>query len=331
LGKSNEGQEQAKMTEQHSETNNFCAESLGIPTQEEWSNEILTPIKTEKNEAWSEGYAEKILKEIDFPELQKVDGNLAYNKLIKKRQRSKSLPDMITPDFVVGDHFIEPNDPVDFYVDIHEVTEGLWGNFNDDKNKFPHGNPIKAMYEAVISNPEKYTSDNPYFLPLTETDCNLTAKLYENIKNKAKGYCNRRDGQTSRFGMVSVMSNKNHHITMVAYQKLILSVFDEMIIPFIMANHTYKEIELIRQIKHKAVSISSKPEIITLAFPFEGNWTFWLIVGTGTFEGHLLLLINQNGMNKLDLKSDVYKWLMKRTSETSNEYQREPFNVFNNS
>jgi hypothetical protein len=44
LGKSNEGQEQAKMTEQHSETNNFCAESLGIPTQEEWSNEILTPI-----------------------------------------------------------------------------------------------------------------------------------------------------------------------------------------------------------------------------------------------------------------------------------------------
>ncbi|EHK9078670.1 hypothetical protein ACTSFT_004596 [Vibrio parahaemolyticus] len=283
--------------------------SLGIPTQEEAFTKMLAPIKTQNNTDWSEAYAAKVLIEIGCPNLQQVDGNPAYDDLIKSHQRRKTLKPMLTPDFVIGNHTISANDPKDFYVDIHEVTEGLWGNFDDNKNKFQSGNPIKAMYEAVQSNPKLYTSENPYRMLTSETNPMLIASLYENIKKKSEKYSTKRGGNVTTFGMVSVMSNQNPQITMVVFQKLLISIFDDMIIPFVQKKHSKEVMEHLLALKRNTCLISGNPELVVLSFPFEGDWTFWFLVGSGPYERHNLLLINQNGLERLDKSSDVYAWL----------------------
>lgn len=88
--------------------------------------------KRENNSTWSENFAEKLLQQLVFPEFHRVDGNPIYVDEIKQRNKSKTLANMLTPDFVVKSEPIEANDPKDFYIDVNEITEGIWGNFDDD-------------------------------------------------------------------------------------------------------------------------------------------------------------------------------------------------------
>ncbi|WP_075988950.1 hypothetical protein [Vibrio fluvialis] len=292
--------------------------SLGVLTQEEAFAKMLSPQKTQNNTDWSEAYAAQALIKIGCPNLQQVDGNPVYNELIRLHQRRKSLKPMLTPDFVFGCHTIEANDPNDFYVDVHEVTEGLWGNFDDQNNKFRSGNPIKAMYEAIQSAPERYTSDRPYRMIVTETNPKLIGSLYENIKKKSEKYCTKRGGDTAAFGMVSVMSNNNPQITMIVFQKLLISIFDDMIVPFVQKNYPKEVQEHLLTLKRNICLVSGNPELSVMAFPFEGNWTFWFLVGYGPYEGHNLLLVNQNGLARLDKSTDVYIWLEHIMNQVSN-------------
>lgn len=280
--------------------------SYGLLTREEAYEKRMSPIKTENNSDWSEGYAKTRLELWGFPELQTVDRNPRYKDQIKLHAKRKSLPHMLTPDFVVGTHKITANDPNDFYLDAHEITEGLWGNFNDNKNKFPDGNPIKAMYEEM--NNTSYTSEKPYRLILNELNTDLRNSLYKSVIDKTSKYSAKRGGNTSKFGMISVMSNKNTSIAMVVYTKLILSIFDDMLIPFA-KSELPSILPTLSSMKQDLVIPTGVGELKSLCMPFDGKWTFWLLIGYGPFKNKDLLIVNSTGLSALDNSCEVKKWL----------------------
>ncbi|EPM4853215.1 hypothetical protein ACTIRA_003764 [Vibrio parahaemolyticus] len=262
--------------------------------------------KRENDNEWSENFALDFLKQLGCPKLQEIQGNPNYKKLIRSRQRSKKLADMVTPEFVVGEHFIEPNDPNDLYVDVHEITEGLWGNFDDAKNKFENGNPYKKMIEAVLNQPEQYTSDNPYTMVMNESESKILESLYRNIKQKANKYSSKR-GKSMNFGLVSVLSNQNQHLSMIPYQKLILSIFNDMLIPAIA--HDPACVEHTKNVRDNLYFISRKAGFVPIVMPFEGDWLFWMIVGSGEYEGDCLCLINSETLNQLNSNTVGYDWI----------------------
>ncbi len=262
--------------------------------------------KRENDNDWSENYALDFLKQLGCPELQEIQGNLKYKKLIRSRQRSKKLQDMVTPEFVVGNHFIEPNDPHDLYVDVHEITEGLWGNFDDAKNKFESGNPYKKMVEAMLNQPSQYTSEQPYTMVMNESEGKILESLYKNIKQKANKYSSKR-GKSMNFGLVSVLSNLNQNVSMIPYQKLILSIFNDMIIPSIA--HDIACVQHARNVRDNLVLISRKAGFVPIVLPFEGDWLFWMIVGSGVYEGDCLCLINITALNQLQNDTVGYDWI----------------------
>lgn len=291
------------------------AKAAGVPTKDEYFARRLSLRKTENNNSWSESIAESYLKKINFPPFHRVDDNPDYKKEIKRRNRSKTLSNMLTPDFVLGELIVESNDPLDFYIDVNEITEGVWGNFNDASNKFTNGNPVKKMLESMRDS-DSYTSDKPYILPVTELDPSLVAGLYKQIKSKSDKYSSKRNG-SSRFGLVSVLSQDNFDLSMLQYQKLLISVFDDMIMPFFRVHFSGENIQRVIKLRHEVISISCQKGFVPILAPFEGPWCFWMILGTGPFNGECLCLINSSTIYALGEEHQVLLWLRKMLSEHS--------------
>ncbi|HCH69416.1 MAG TPA: hypothetical protein DE042_02765 [Colwellia sp.] len=217
------------MSDQIKKSDLELAIECGVPTKEEFLQSQMSQEKKENNSGWSEDYTESLLKSLDFPSFHRIDDNPIYDVEIKRRNRKKHLSPMLTPDFVAGEQPVEANSPEDFYIDVNEITEGVWGNFNNERNKFPNGNPIKQMYQELNDN--EYTSDKPYRLMINEGQADLVQSLYTQIKSKSEKYSTKRNG-SKRFGLVSVLAKDGFHIAQIHYQKLLISIFDDMLIPF---------------------------------------------------------------------------------------------------
>lgn len=279
-----------------------------VPTKEEFFKCKMNQVKKENNSSWSENFTEELLKKLEFPEFHRVDENPIYKLEIKRRNKKNLLEAMLTPDFVTGTEPIKANDPEDFYIDVNEITEGVWGNFNDEKNKFPQGNPIKKMYEEL--NNKNFTSDNPYRLLINESQPELIHSLYKQMISKSKKYSSKRNG-SNRFGLISVLAKENFHIAQIQYQKLIISIFEDMFEPFFSKNSTSDTCEQLRTIKLNFLNPGHKTGFIPITCPFEGNWCFWMIVGTSTYEGDCLFLVNSTVLNSLPVDHPVAIWVKK--------------------
>lgn len=271
--------------------------NCGIPTKEEFFKRQMSQIKVENNSTWSENFTEELLKRLLFPAFHRVDGNPIY----------KGRKAMLTPDFVVGIEPIKVNNPEDFYIDVNEITEGVWGNFNDENNKFPHGNPIKKMYQELNDN--NFTSDNPYRLLINESQPDLVHSLYKQINSKSEKYSSKRNG-SDRFGLISVLAKNKFHIAQIQYLKLIISIFEDLLEPFFLKNSTIDTYEELRTIKLNFLN-PGKTGFIPICCPFEGNWCFWMIVGTLSYEGDYLFLVNSKVLNNLPVDNPVAIWVKK--------------------
>lgn len=272
--------------------------NCGISTKEEFFKRQMNQIKIENNSGWSENYTEELLKELAFPPFHRVDGNPIY-----KRRNA-----MLTPDFVAGIEPIKANNPEDFYIDVNEITEGVWGNFNDENNKFSHGNPIKKMYQELNDN--NFTSDNPYRLLINESQPDLIHSLYKQINSKSEKYSSKRNG-SDRFGLISVLAKNKFHIAQMQYLKLIISIFEDLLEPFFLKNSTIEGCEELRTIKLDFLNPGHKTGFIPICCPFEGNWCFWMIVGTLSYSGDYLFLVNTRVLNSLPVDNPVAIWIKK--------------------
>lgn len=280
----------------------------GIPTKEEFFKRQMDQVKKENNSSWSENFTEELLKKLAFPQFHRVDENPIYIQEIKRRNRKNQLTAMLTPDFVAGAEPIEANDPEDFYIDVNEITEGVWGNFNEEKNKFPQGNPIKKMYQEL--NDKNFTSDSPYRLLINESQPDLIHSLYKQILSKSKKYSSKRNG-SNRFGLISVLAKDGFHIAQVQYQKLIISIFEDMLESFFSKNSTPEVCEELRTIKLNFLNPGHKTGFISITCPFEGDWCFWMIAGTSAYEGDYLFLVNSTVLNSLPVDNPVAIWVKK--------------------
>lgn len=278
----------------------------GIPTKEEFFQRQMSQQKQENNSGKSENFAEKLLKQIAFPEFHHVDGNTIYANEIKRRNKSRTLPKMLTPDFVVGSEPIEANNPTDFYIDVNEITEGVWGNFNDDSNKFPDGNSIKKMYQEL--NEKSYTSEKPYRFLLNESRPDLVHGLYKQLISKSQKYSSKRNGST-RFGLISVLAKDGFHIAQIQYLKLIISIFENMLDPYFFKNSELDICAQLRAIKLSFLNPGEKTGFVPIICPFEGDWCFWIIAGTSVFEGDVLCLVNSTVLNSLANDDPVANWI----------------------
>jgi hypothetical protein len=296
------------MSDQIKKSDLELAIECGVPTKEEFFQSQMSQGKKENNSGWSEDYTESLLKNLDFPSFHRIDDNPIYDAEIKQRNRKKQLAPMLTPDFVVGEQPVEANSPKDFYIDVNEITEGVWGNFNDEKNKFPNGNPIKQMYQELNDN--KYTSDKPYRLMLNEGQADIVQSLYTQIKSKSEKYSKKRN-DSKRFGLVSVLAKDGFHIAQIHYQKLLISIFDDMLIPFFKGQSTESACEQLRDIKLTLLNPGKKAGFVPIVSPFDGNWCFWIIAGTTAYEGDCLCLINSNVLSTLPQDDPVVAWINK--------------------
>lgn len=272
--------------------------NCGIPTKEEFFKRQMGQVKIENNSDWSEKFTEQLLKELSFPAFHKVDGNPIY----------KPRNAMLTPDFVAGIEPIKANNPEDFYIDVNEITEGVWGNFNDENNKFSHGNSIKEMYRELNDN--NFTSDNPYRLLINESQPELIYSLYKQINSKSEKYSSKRNG-SDRFGLISVLAKNKFHIAQMQYLKLIISIFEDLLEPFFLKNSTIEACKELRSIKLDFLNPGHKTGFIPICCPFEGNWCFWMIVGTLSYEGNYLFLVNSRVLNNLPIDNPVAIWIKK--------------------
>ncbi|PML82018.1 hypothetical protein [Enterovibrio norvegicus] len=285
----------------------------GVPTKEEFFARQMAQSKTENNSGWSENYTEELLKELEFPEFHRVDDNPIYKSEIKRRNRKKHLAPMLTPDFVVGIGPIDANDPKDFYIDVNEITEGVWGNFNDAKNKFPDGNPVKKMYQDL--NDKSFTSEQPYQLLLNELQPELAQSLYKQIVSKSEKYSYKRNG-SNRFGLVSVLAKDGFKIAQIQYLKLIISIFEDLLDPFFLAKSAHSVCDQLRTIKLNFINPGHKSGFVPIVCPFEGDWCFWIVSGTSVYEGDNLCLINSRALQGLPADHPVANWL-KRVGKIS--------------
>lgn len=283
----------------------------GIPTKEEFFKRQMSQGKRENNSTWSENFAEKLLQQLVFPEFHRVDGNPIYADEIKQRNKSKTLANMLTPDFVVKSEPIEANDPKDFYIDVNEITEGIWGNFDDDSNKFSNGNPIKKMYQELHE--KDFTSEKPYRLLLNESHSDLVYSLYKQLISKSHKYSSKRDGST-RFGLVSVLAKDGFHIAQVQYLKLIISIFEDILDSYFFKNSQFDICEQLREIKLSFLNTGEKTGFVPIICPFDGDWCFWIIAGTSVFEGDVLCLVNSTVLNNLASNDPVACWIKKVTN-----------------
>jgi hypothetical protein len=285
---------------------------LNVPTKEEWFQSKLDAPKLENNSEFSESIAKQFLIDTDFPDFHNIDENPIYNKERKRLQRSKTLQDMLTPDFVVGKGPVEANNPDDFYVDVNEITEGIWGNFNDNNPKFKSGNPVKKMLEATRdATPETYTSEAPYRMMINEYDPSLIQKLFLTIKSKAAKYSIKRNN-SEKFGLISVLAEERHDIAMIQYTKLLISIFDDMLMPYLPSDSK----EQVRKLKLEVLNPACQKGIVPIQAPFEGPWCFWAILGTGSYKGECLVLINNLVLDKLEINDPVSIWLRSLVSMT---------------
>lgn len=282
--------------------------NCGIPTKEEFFKRQMSQVKIENNSDWSENFTEELLKKLSFPDFHRVDGNSIYLPEIKRRNKKNHLSAMLTPDFVVGIEPIKANNPEDFYIDVNEITEGVWGNFNDENNKFPQGNPIKKMYRELNDN--NFTSDNPYRLLINELEPDLIYGLYKQINSKSEKYSSKRNG-SDRFGLISILAKNKFHIAQIQYLKLINSIFEDLLEPFFFKNSTIESCEELRAIKLNFLNPGYKTGFIPICCPFEGNWCFWMIVGTLSYEGDYLFLVNSKVLNNLPVDNPVAIWVKK--------------------
>lgn len=294
------------MSDQIKKSDLELAIECGVPTKEEFFQRLMSQEKKENNSGWSEGYTENLLINLDFPSFHRIDGNPVYDAEIKRRNKKKHLAQMLTPDFVVGQQPVEANDPDDFYIDVNEITEGVWGNFNDEKNKFPAGNPIKKMYQELNDN--QYTSDKPYRLLINEGQADLVQSMYTQIKSKSDKYSKKRDG-SKKFGLVSVLAKDEFHIAQIHYQKLLISIFDDMLIPFFKGQSVDSVCEQLRNIKLTFLNPGQKAGFVPIVAPFEGDWCFWIIAGTTAYEGDCLCLVNSNVLSTLPQNDPVAVWI----------------------
>lgn len=296
------------MSEQTKKSNLELAIECGIPTKEQFFQRLMTQEKKENNSSWSEDYTENLLKSLGFPNFHRIDGNPLYAAEIKRRNKKKHLAPMLTPDFVVGHKSVAANDPEDFYIDVNEITEGVWGNFNDEKNKFPCGNPVKKMYQELRDN--QYTSDKPYRLLINEEQADLIQSLYKQIKSKSERYSTKRGG-SQKFGLVSVLAKDGFHIAQLQYLKLLTSIFDDMLIPFFQAQSVNSACDLLRNIKLSFLHPGKKAGFIPIVAPFEGDWCFWIIAGTTVYEEDVLCLVNSDVLSTLPPDDPVTTWIKK--------------------
>lgn len=285
-----------------------------IPTKKEFFHHQMNQIKKENNSSWSENFTEELLKKLEFPEFHRVDENPIYIPEIKRRSKKNNLAPMLTPDFVLGNEKIEANNPKDFYIDVNEITEGVWGNFNDKKNKFPNGNPIKKMYQELDN--KNFTSENPYRFLINESQQDLVHSLYRQIISKSKKYSSKREG-SKKFGLVSVLAHDGFHIAQIQYLKLIISIFEDMLEPFFIKNSAPEVSEQLRTIKLNILNPSHKTGFIPITCPFEGDWCFWLIAGTSVYEGDCLFLVNSTVLNNLPVNDPITSWI-KKVAKISN-------------
>jgi len=265
----------------------------------------LSQKKVENDSDNSEKFAEQFLNSTGFPEFHRVDGNHAYDELIRRSNKSKRIKGMLTPDFVAGNSLIEPNNPYDFYIDINELTEGVWGNFQND-SKFPLGNPMKDMYEELSKGDlSRFTSDKPYRLLAQGLGLHELQSLYANIKKKSNKYSSKRN-DSSRFGLISVMSERNPDQSMYHFTQLIWSIYEDL---FDQKNQPQEIQEKFFREKSKLTLPNSKEFSAKYTLNFEGNWTFWIILGRSMYEGKRLILINNIGVNKLHHSNPIARWI----------------------
>lgn len=272
-----------------------------VPTKKEFYKSKLEG-KSTKNSNWAEDYAEAFLKSIDCPLIHKVDGNPKY----------KGWPDgLFTPDFIIFDEELHENDPSDFYVDVQEVTGGPW-NIKSKGNKIiGETNPVRASY----ANSENSSKENPNSFMVNEYDPAVIEAIFKPLNKKRKKY-----GSTKRisgkFGLISVQGYKNDIDYILHFSKLIWHTFEVIIESLKQNGSTKQEVESIMDLRLDIIS-HKKKGLITIYFPYQSkDWCFWALLGSVSFEGMCLLVINSTVLETLK-NTQEYDWLISFSKKPS--------------
>ncbi|AQM66653.1 hypothetical protein Vca1114GL_00130 [Vibrio campbellii] len=253
--------------------------------------------KRNKSSDWAEEYTEAFLAAIDCPIIHKVDGNPAYEKL---------EPGLLTPDFVIFSEKLGENDPDVFYVDVQEVTGGPW----DLKGK---GNPIVGTPNPLREGMLKTKEDRNHVqrVMINEDNPKVLKAIFNPLKEKSKKYGTKKR-QSSKFGLVSVQGGIQDIAYETHFQKLLWHSM-EVVINFMKSNgYTINDIHKFMDLRLEIMG-HKQEGVVPLFLPFpDEKWCFWAILGSKSYQGLCLLIVNTVALDELKGSAE-YDWLLSFT------------------
>ena len=184
---------------------------IHIPTQQEVEQELYgtePPKRTEE----SEELGRRMLESLGMHPIVEVDSD-------PDLRAEREAAELFTPDFVIGrDGISAGDDPMDFYVDVQEITAGVWNTSRERSPFFPSGsNPVKESDRRVLDG--RATSDDPARVLINEFDPKIVRALQSPFTRKSKKYAEGREG-SSLFGLIQAYLPSRRTDSRIHFTKL---------------------------------------------------------------------------------------------------------------
>ncbi|MBE8558823.1 MULTISPECIES: hypothetical protein [Vibrio] len=284
-------------------------DGIELPTEEEHYAKLLDGAR-EKSSRWAENYAEAFLKSVGCPIIHKVDENPKYENI---------APGILTPDFIIFSDTLRGNHPDDFYVDVQEVTGGPWDLKGEGNHLIGKPNPMR---ENTLKVKENNKLVQRYIV--NESNPDVLKAIFMPLKKKSKKY-GAKKRKSSKFGLISVQGNFQDIAHELHFSKLLWHTMENVIDFMKVSSYSNDEIHKFMDLRLDIMN-HKKEGVIPLFLPFDECWCFWALLGSKSYNGLCLLVVNTTALEKLKGLPE-YEWLLSFISGENVEFSDKIRNI----